>query len=822
MIALQPQQANKTSQELSPINQLNLVDRARALVKQEQKQLGQQKPTRRWALAAGLTGLIISLSAAVISVIGLSQAFTPAWAALLLGASLVSITSGWLLALSKQSDEKLQRTNHLVTELSQRVEQFSDVQWELNDSETRYRDLLDSQNDIIIRRNKDGLLTYANKPFSKIFFGAPNTQLGSIFQPEVLAGDPAPSFDFEPGQGRRSYQQYLQTQNGPRWYIWEEFATRDQTLNILEIQSIGRDITEQKQVEDELQEARKQAESANKAKGQFLATISHEIRTPMNGILGMTGLMMDTSLSPDQKTYCRAINSSTKSLLSLIDQILDFSKIEAGKHELDNQPFDIRETAQSVIELLAPRAHDKNLQIAWVIDPNLPQILIGDEVRMRQIFTNLIGNAIKFTETGGITVEIMDPRSNTSAKDYFAKNSQEETCPLEIKVRDTGIGLSEKAQKTIFGDFEQADSSHARRFEGTGLGLAITKRIVEKMNGEITINSKLNAGSEFCISLRLPSKRGCGTIYQAYQLPELPHKILIVGTLSIEMAAIARTLKAAGMTAEHCPGDKALKTIKSAGKKGQPFDTLIIDTATALARIKKLDAEINHQLEQTKLNRTPIKIVILDVSERSEFPALQKQGMNAYLTRPVRAVSLFARLNQDYHNSALLNGQSYYNETTSPDSKNKPKSNQTEKRPIVLLAEDNEINALLARTVLQKLGARVEHVPNGQAAVNCVKEMNENNQPLDYILMDIHMPEMDGFTATQSIRDYLETNTHAISKHIPIIAMTANAFPEDKEKCLAIGMNDHLAKPFESDQLEHVLKKWSMTNQQSRERKIAS
>ncbi len=758
-------------------------------------------------LAMGLVAsLFLTFAASIITLfIAISLFFiTPELtaAALMLASGTVLSLSAWSLYRLILREDKDLENNQLVEQLNQQVEHFSDVQWELRDSESRYRDLLDCQNDIIIRRDKNGALTYKNSAFTKQFGNALGSEIGSEFKPKILDGNETPPLEFEQGQGRRRYTQRLATPLGVRWFTWEEFAIRDRDLNIIEIQSIGRDVTEQRQVEDELQKARDQALSASRAKGQFLATMSHEIRTPMNGILGMTGLMMDTEITAEQKTYCRAINSSTKSLLSLIDQILDFSKIEAGKLELENQSLDIREIAQSVIELLAPRAHDKNLQISWYIDPTLPQTLQGDEVRLRQIFTNLIGNAIKFTASGGVTIDILDSEKKDYGPEYFARPRPAGRQKIRIKVRDTGVGISRAAQKTIFSEFEQGDSSHARRYGGTGLGLSITKKIIEKMNGSIEVRSEQDEGAEFIVEIELNRSKNTGHLYQSYQLPELPHRVLIVGSIELEMRTIARTLNASGITCNYRDGAAALKELTHAGKTAQPYDVLIMDAATAKNRGQKLMKELGTELEANNSKMLPRKIVLIEASERGEFPGLHANGVDAYLTRPVRAISLFARINTEYSSTIPRDMQ----QTDAPQS-NGDEEYSDETAPTILLAEDNEINALLARTILEKLGAKVDHVTNGEAAYERVKHLNKLGQKLDYILMDIHMPEMDGFTATKKIRSYLARYSRSISTCLPIIALTANAFAEDKEQCLRAGMDDHLAKPFEQDQLKEILEK---------------
>ncbi|MBO6549936.1 MAG: response regulator [Rhizobiales bacterium] len=802
-----------------------LLKEAKSHLKQAQKITDYQKffkgITAKNLIAAGaVLALVFSLLTFLISIALLVMTVNPFWTGVSFAAILMMMATSWSVFYLTVSKTKSISADHIVDELSEQVEQFSDVQWELRDSESRYRDLLDCQNDIIIRKDTDGTLTFTNSAFNRQFGSQFEVENGQKFNPKIIDGDKTPSAEFELGQGRRNYTQRIATTHGLRWFEWEEFAIRDNALNIIEIQSIGRDITDQKQAEDELQEARDQALRANSAKGQFLATMSHEIRTPMNGILGMTSLMMDTQLSAEQKTYARAINCSAKSLLSLIDQILDFSKIEAGKLDLEEQPIDLREIAQSVVELLAPRAHDKKLQLAWYIDPTVQETLIGDEVRIRQILTNLIGNAIKFTETGGVTIEILDADKKDKSDQFFQKPNTAKTQKIKINVKDTGIGLTKAAQKKVFGDFEQADSSHARRFGGTGLGLAITKRIVEKMNGSIAISSEQvdnfqNPGSEFHIEIELKRSENPSHIYQSYQLPEDPHNVLLVGELDIEMKTIIKTLRAAGLVAEFCKPQNAHKKIVRAGKSGQPFDTMIIDTKTANSIYKKLSSELKEQLEKQAKDLAPKIIVVMDVSERGGFSILQEQGVNAYLTRPVRPISLFARINADY----VFKNTS---KNRSERSKRREEKNgiHNSQKNTILLAEDNEINALLARTILAKLGVEVLHVKNGEAAVEMIKDYNEAERSIDYILMDIHMPEMDGFAATKAVREYLEKNEKSISKQVPIIALTANAFPEDKEKCIKAGMDDHLAKPFEQDQLKEILLKWKVSPIENEQLKV--
>ena len=636
------------------------------------------------------------------------------------------------LRLINQKNSLTQKgIDRLANDLQVTIEQIRDIQWELRDSESRYRDLLDSQEDIIIRRDDEGRLTYINGAFSRFFGQNHQTALGNCFTPRIIDGDKTPELEFSAMEGRKRYCQKVNTVFGPRWFVWEEFAIRNEDLEIKEIQSIGHNITEQKEVEDALQDARDQAESANRAKSQFLATMSHEIRTPMNGVLGMTDLMMGTKLSPEQQTYCRAINSSAKSLLSLIDQILDFSKIEAGKLELENRPFDLRETVQSVIELLAPKGHDKGLEIAWFIDPLLAKTMIGDEVRFRQILTNLVGNGIKFTNDGGVCVEIVsghggqdrnkiqDGNDSQINNDLFSPTSIGDNQQIQICVKDTGIGLSKKAQSLIFKDFEQADSSHARRYGGTGLGLAITKRIAEQMDGTIDLRSELGKGSVFTINLNMKKHNSGGGLYHAWELPDDFHRILLTGSLKIEMQILARTLQGVGMQAQFVAPENALAAIKEASIRSEPFEVLFHDTAVPELKLKKIMNMMREGLEQTGMVKRLLNFIILDVSERGKFSYFQQQGMDGYLTRPVRAASVFARLNaQSNHHQeqqAVIEAHSIIQKKIIHNNLNGQFS--------VLMAEDNAINALLATTILQSNGITVHHVENGLLAIEKIKNL---------------------------------------------------------------------------------------------------
>ena len=392
-----------------------------------------------------------------------------------------------------------QRTGRL-TQLIEELETFTSSLEAANQrsraSEERYKGLVDAQADAIMRCTPDGRVTYANKAFFQLFMMSPEDAVGRPFQPELHPDSPLPDsarrIGHETGQERVSYDQLIKTVAGYRWIAWEDYAIRSLDGALLEIQRVGRDITERKELQDALTEARDKAEDANRAKSRFLATMSHEIRTPMNGVLGMARLLLETNLAPDQKSYADAIRQSGMSLLALIEDILDFSKIESGALMIEKGDVALRPLIEGIAELLSTRAFVKNIEIVTAVGAKVPETITADGIRLRQVLTNLVGNAIKFTEQGGVLV----------TADIEKPTQPNAPLMLKLTVRDTGIGVPPHKHAQIFEDFVQADSSHARRFEGTGLGLSISKRLVAAMGGEIGVTSE-GVGSTFWVTLPL-------------------------------------------------------------------------------------------------------------------------------------------------------------------------------------------------------------------------------------------------------------------------------------------------------------------------------
>ena len=470
---------------------------------------------------------------------------------------------------SRDLGAEFERFARVGERLEQRLEELKDLQWQIRENEARYRDLLDNQADVILRRDAQGRLTFVNQAFCRVFGRERAAVLGKPFRPGVFAGQ-KPRL-LTPGAAIRNqrYTQEIETAAGPRWFEWEEHIVATGEGAMPEVQSQGRDITEARLAEAELTDARRQAEAANRAKSRFLAAMSHEIRTPMNGILGMAALLAETELSPEQRTYASAIDRSARTLLSLIDEILDFSKIEANKLTLKSEQLAIEDSVQGVVELLAPKAYEKGIDIAWAIDPHLPRALIGDEVRLRQIVTNLVGNAIKFTDKGGVLVTVgrLAETGRPSAGDEVA---------VSIMVEDTGIGIAGEALPLLFHEFEQTEAAVRRRQGGTGLGLAISRRLARAMSGDIFVASEPGVGSTFTAVVRLKRARQKINDATAATVLSTPHVLLALNR-PIERRALRLALEGAGIPVEDTTLDAAGSLIDAAAAAGEPFTAVLAD-----------------------------------------------------------------------------------------------------------------------------------------------------------------------------------------------------------------------------------------------------
>jgi PAS domain S-box-containing protein len=642
--------------------------------------------------------------------------------------------------------------------LESRVEELSDRNWELREAEERARSLLEAQGDLIVRRDNERRITYVNDAFCELAGKTREALLGTAMELPILERGRLTVL----ADGTRIYDQKIAAGANARWIAWREVAVRGERGS--EVQGVGRDVTDRVEAEHALAAARDQSETANHAKSRFLAMVSHEIRTPLNGILGMAGLLLDTPLTPEQSTYAKAAKTSGETLLSLIEEVLDFSKIEAGKLDLEARPFALSTLVEEAVELLAPRAQAKGIEIASFFDERVPANVIGDAARLRQVLLNLAGNAIKFTEAGGVSV-IVEPG--------------EQDNEIRFQVRDSGIGLAPQDQQRIFLDFEQADGSSTRKFGGTGLGLAISKRIVERMGGHIAVESEPGTGSTFSFIVPLPPAPDEDSAAEFVALKLDDTAVMIMAAAEIEASLLARRLG--------CWGAKTYtvidRSIALAQVPDRGWDALLVDYPLAQKMIADGSVE---------KFAAPKRIALIRPSERHDLPALKAAGFTGYLIKPVRAASLAAQLGA---------------ENKFEDPRSKPAIESGEILPAgnglsILVAEDNEINALLVRSLLVRLGHRPVIVGDGAAAVESWSAALAKGEPYDLILMDVQMPGMDGLEATRRIRSQQAAST------IPpttIVALTANAYAEDREACIAAGMDGLLVKPLDRERLREAL-----------------
>jgi two-component system, sensor histidine kinase and response regulator len=652
----------------------------------------------------------------------------------------------------------------------------------LRTSEQRLQSILDNATAVIYVKGIDGRYLLVNRLFESLFHARRTDVVGKsdyeLFPPDVADAYRANDERVLAAGAPLQFEEVAPSDDGPRTYVSTKFLLYDASGIPHALCGISTDITERTRAEVELKKTKDAAEAANRAKSVFLANMSHEIRTPMNGIIGMAELVLDTSLSPQQREYVQLVKESADSLLAVINDILDFSKVEAGKLELEEVPFALRNSLGDAMKSLAPRAHAKKLELACHVAPDVPDLLLGDVGRLRQIVLNLVGNAIKFTERGEVLVDVSLDAPPTN-----------EVC-LHFTISDTGIGIPADKRQLVFEAFEQADTSTTRRFGGTGLGLAISRKLIELMGGRIWLESEEGLGSRFHFLARLAR----ATDRPAAQL-ELPVPLAGLPALVVDDNATNRRILAEMLSNWHMRptvvdgSAAALAALRQAAEAGQAFDLVLLD-----AQMPDTDgfqlAEQIHDLSP----HAGATIMMLTSGDRPGDAVRRRQlNISSFLTKPIKQSELF-----DAITAALGNRPQAAPDSSHHAGRDESPAEPASARLRVLLAEDSVVNQKLAVYLLEKWGHQVTVANNGLEALAAAEA-----QPFDLVLMDVQMPEMDGLEATAALR----RREQGSDRRLPIVAMTAHAMVGDRERCLAAGMDDYLSKPVRARELLVVIER---------------
>ncbi|MEQ1792945.1 MAG: response regulator [Nitrospira sp.] len=692
----------------------------------------------------------------------------------------------------------------------------AEVEAALRENESRTRLIIDTALDAVVTMDRDGAITEWNAQAELLFGWRAHDAIGKDLADTIIPAD-------QRAAHRGGLARYLQTGQETILGKLVEFQAchRDGRIFPVEVSiaplrldetvvfsAFIRDISSRKESEQalssyarqleqgnrDLDEALAQARAATEAKSAFLATMSHEIRTPMNGVIGMTGLLLDTELTAEQREYGEMVRNSGDHLLTIINDILDFSKIEAGKMNLEIIDFDLRHAVEDALDLFGERASTKHLNLACLFHADVPNALRGDPGRIRQVLTNLVGNAIKFTEQGDVVVQVRLASQPAGA------------VVVRFDVTDTGIGLSDAQQARLFQAFSQADGSTTRKYGGTGLGLAICKRLVEMMGGEIGVASQPGSGSTFWFTARFEPQRTLVDAPAPEVLSVQGKRVLIVDERPINCRILELLMKKWGVQSTVVSDHAAVVPhLQEQAYKGIHYDVAIID-----ADLTKSDGLQLAQAVVAAGAPTPRVILLTSVGRRGDAKAAKELGISAYLTKPLRESQLVRCLAMVLEQSAPSATEGAAQPEPELVTRHTLAETATPAGMKILLAEDNIINQKVAVRMFERLGHRVDVVANGLEAVEALSRIG-----YDLVFMDCQMPEMDGFEATREIREreqsgrgsefYSVSRTH---RRTPIIAMTANAMQGDRDACLRAGMDDYVSKPVTSGALAAVFERW--------------
>ena len=647
----------------------------------------------------------------------------------------------------------------------------------------RFAAIVQASHDAIVACSLDGTLVAWNVAAERLFGYTAREALGRsvaiLSPPERVDEGPALLVRISAGEHIQQFETVRMRKDGSRVDVSITYSPiRDRAGRVTGVSAIARDITERKQVEEAMRSARDVAERALAAKAAFLANMSHEIRTPMNGVMGMTELLLDTELTPEQRRQLELVHSSADGLLAILNDILDFSKIESQHLDLETIPFDLPKLLYSATTLLAVRAQKKQVELMTDVSMEVPARVQGDPTRLRQVLTNLIGNAIKFTHEGEVVVAVTTvQRTDTEARVRFS-------------VRDTGIGIAPEQRNQIFEEFAQADASMTRRYGGTGLGLAISRRLVALMGGELTVASEIGRGSEFSFTLALPvdvwEREGVAVPKGAAGAAPAGWRVLVVDDNETNRRILREMLGTNGMDIKEASGtDRALVAMRRAHAEGAPFDLAIID-----AQMPNRDGfDLAAAVQADPAIAGTHLCMLTSAGQRGDAQRCRDLAIQGYLTKPISRIDLLEAVSL-----VLANAK----KNTVADVVTRHTIREARRELKILLAEDNPVNQEVAAVMLRKRGHHVDIVGNGREAVEAVQR-----DTYDLVLMDIQMPVMDGRAATVAIR--------ALPKglDLPIFAVTAHAMNDERARCSECGMSGYLAKPFKAHELYALVEGWT-------------